>query len=175
MEITYLENKCLKIKGKKTVLIFNPNLLISKTVGDVVIFLKDINYDLKKVDEYRLVISGPGEYEIGGIKISGKESEGDLMYSLVLEKMEVIIGIAEAVARLKDKIKVHQIAILCVDGELQESVITVIEPRIVVLYGDNSLGGVKSLGKDVATVLKTKKLSTSKDKLPEEMEVVVLQ
>jgi len=75
MEITYLENKCLKIKGKKTVLIFNPNLLISKTVGDVVIFLKDINYDLKKVDEYRLVISGPGEYEIGGIKISVKNQK----------------------------------------------------------------------------------------------------
>lgn len=175
MEITYLENKCLKIKSKKASLIIDPNVSISKTEADAILFLSNANYDLKKVDEYRLVISGPGEYEIRGVKISGKRSEGDYVYSIILDKVELIIGKVEAIARLGDKIKEHQIAVLCVDGELQGSVITAIEPRIVVLYGDNATGGVKTLGKDPAVVLNTKKLSTSEDKLPEEMEVVVLQ
>jgi len=175
MEIIYLENKCLKVKGKKASVIIDPNVSIAKTSADAVLLLSDASFDLKKVDEYRLIISAPGEYEIGGIKISGKNSESDLVYSLVLDKMEIIIGKAEAIGKLGDKIKEHQIAILRVDGEFQESVITAIEPKIVALYGDNTSGGIKTLGKDNAVILKTKKLSTSEDKLPEEMEVVVLQ
>jgi hypothetical protein len=175
MEIIYLENKSLRIKGKKASLIVDPNSLMAKTAADAVLILRDTTFDLKKVDEYRLIISGPGEYEIGGIKISGKKSEEDFVYSLVIDKMEMIIGKAEAISRLGDKIKEHQIAVLRVDEELQESVITAIEPKMVVLYGDSVANGLKTLGKDPAVILNTKKISTSDDKLPEEMEVVVLQ
>ncbi|MFH1186968.1 MAG: hypothetical protein V1697_02205 [Candidatus Levyibacteriota bacterium] len=175
MEITYLENKSLRIRSKKTSFIIDPNGDISKTPADFILLLKNKTYDLKKVTDYRLIIAGSGEYEIGGIKISGKKAGDDFVYSMVIEKTELIIGRADAISKMPDKAKEHEVAILNTDTVLSESIITIIEPRIAILYGENIEESIKALGKDSSSVQKTKKLSIKEGNLPEEMEVVVLQ
>lgn len=175
MEITYLDNKCLKIRSKKASFIVDPSSNIPKTSVDFILLLRDEKYNLQKVADYRLVISGSGEYEIGGIKISGKRTDGDFVYSILLNKFELIIGKADAISKMPDKAKEHEFAILNTDSVLSESIITIIEPRVVVLYGDKTEESIKALGKDSSVVQRTKKLSIKEGQLPEEMEVVVLE
>lgn len=175
MEITYLDSKCLRIRSKKASFIVDPTSNMPKTEADFILLLKDEEYNLQKVSDYRLVISGSGEYEIGGIKISGKRTGSDFVYSIVLDKLELIIGKADAISKMPDKAKEHEFAILNTDSVLSESIITIIEPRVVVLYGDKTEESVKALSKDFSIIQKIKKYSIKENQLPEEMEVVVLE
>jgi len=76
---------------------------------------------------------------------------------------------------MPDKAKEHEFAILNTDSVLSESIVTIIEPRMVVLYGDKTEESIKALGKDPSSIQRTKKLSIKEGQLPEEMEVVVLE
>jgi hypothetical protein len=175
MEITYLDNKCLKIRSKKATFVVDPIFDMPKTEADFILLLKDEKYNLQKISDYRLVISGSGEYEIGGIKISGKRTGLDFVYSIILDKLELIIGKADAISKMPDKAKEHEFAILNTDSVLSESIITIIEPRVVILYGDKIEESIKALSKDSSAIQRTKKYSIKDNQLPEEMEVVVLE
>ncbi|HZJ18414.1 MAG TPA: hypothetical protein VFD45_02235 [Patescibacteria group bacterium] len=175
MEIVYVDNKCLKIRSKKTSFVVDPNSSMTKTSADFILLLKDEKYNLQKISDYRLIISGSGEYELGGIKVSGVRTGADFVYSIRIDNTELIIGKADAISKMPDKAREHELAILNTDTVLSESIITIIEPRMVVLYGDKIEESIKALGKDLAMVQKTKKLSIKEGKLPEEMEVVVLE
>ena len=59
------------------------------------------------------------------------------------------------------------------DAEVSESAVTAMEPSIVVLYGEKAREGAKALGKDSASA--SSKISVSEDKLPEEMDVMLLR
>ena len=84
-----------------------------------------------------------------------------------------MIGIDDLSSGRKEEIDTAcQIAILNVDDGFSSSFITNLEPKIVVLYGDKKENAANLLGK--GTLPATKKFTVTKDKLPEEMEVVVL-
>jgi len=76
---------------------------------------------------------------------------------------------------MPDKAKEHEFAILNTDSVLSESIITIIEPRVVILYGDKIEESIKALSKDSSAIQRTKKYSIKDNQLPEEMEVVVLE
>ena len=75
MEIKYFGDGKLFIKGKKESLWLNPesgDLGKKETESRILIFTdKERNFVKTGEEENRVVVCGPGEYEIGGIEISG--------------------------------------------------------------------------------------------------------
>jgi len=174
MDVTLLSENSIKIKGKKAAFIVDPEKGMQKNNADAIILLKKDSPDLTRVDDYRVIIDGPGEYEVGRVKISGIKSGEDTVYSLIVDNVEVLLGKVSALANIADKIQEHKVAILDVDLEIKESVITAVEPRLAILYGEKASEGAKTLGKDESSIQRAKKISFNEDKLPEEMGVAVL-
>lgn len=175
MEIAILDEKALKIKTKKSTFIVDPSSNTPKTPADAIILLKRGEGNPSKVSDFRLVIDGPGEFEIGGVKISGISSEGKMVYSMIGDGIETVIGEVSELNKLSDKFQEKTVAIFKADADLEEAVVTTIEPRVVVFYGEKIEQGLKATGKDISSVEKTKKVTISENKLPEEMQVVVLE
>ena len=73
MDIYIIAKDCLRLKGKRSTFIVDPTAALkSKTPTDAVIVLNEQEkYDLSKIEESRVTIKGPGEYEIGGVFITG--------------------------------------------------------------------------------------------------------
>ena len=174
MDVTLLSKNSIKIKGKKASFIFSPAHDIQKNAADAVILFSNEVADLSRVDEYRVIISEAGEYEVGGAKINGTKAGSGTVYVLVIDGIDILVGRTSDISSAADKNQEHQVAVLMADSEIKESIITAIEPRLTILYGEKTEEAVKALGKEKAEVEVTKKISFTEDKLPEEMGVAVL-
>jgi len=183
VDIYTLDKNSIKIRSKHASFIVDPAKLGTKVSCDAVILLSNNNIDLERVVDYRIIIDGPGEYEVNGVKVLGVKGDRGFVYSMGADGLSVIFGKSSEVSKISAKAgsaSVHkeefntecQIAILNVDDEFNQSIITALEPKIVILYGDNKESAAKILGK--GNIPPVKKVSLTKDKLPEEMEVVVL-
>ncbi len=82
-----------------------------------------------------------------------------LTESKVLKKLQKDLGESQAV-------------VLKANEPLDGSAVAALSPRIVILYGEHALEIAKSLGKE--GIAPVSKYATTLEKLPEEMEVVVL-
>lgn len=85
MEITYLGHSCFRLQGKSATLVTDPydpkvvGLRLAKLTCDIVTISHqhfDHNF-LDSIKETKKVISGPGEYEISGVSITGVSSFHD--------------------------------------------------------------------------------------------------
>lgn len=172
MDIQIFKPSTLKIKSKKTTLAFDPQKHVSKFDADAVILTGKEN-DISRITNFRTVIDGPGEYEVTGLKISGLSSEGALMYELNSESSSALVSSASALNKVSaDKLGDYSIVILNADEELNQTSVTAMEPRIVVLYGDKKEEGAKVLG--ASSSKESSKITLSEEKFPEELEVVLL-
>lgn len=172
MDISILNNSSIKIRIRRSTFVVDPIASGVKISCDGIILLNG-NFDLSKVVDYRIVINGPGEYEINGVKILGVRVDKGLVYNISGDGFGLILGRMGEVSKIKDEaFSACQIAILNADGNFNQSIATELEPKVVILYGDKAENGAKILGKDNLTP--SKKFTITKDKLPEEMEVVVL-
>ncbi len=173
MEVALLDNTALRIKSKHAIFIVDPSDKLPKTPTDGVIILSRDAVSLSKVTDYRVVVNSPGEYEIGGVKISGIDLDGVTVYGLTIDNVEVLLAKASSVTKVSEKLKEYDIAIFNVDSEINQTVVTALEPRVLILYGEKATDAAKALGKEDAE--KLQKFAAAKDKLPEEMQVIVLK
>ena len=172
MDIQLLGKDSLRIKIKKTAVAVDPKSVVSKFDADAVLVM-DKDSDASRVNESRITIVGAGEYEISGLKVSGIKSEKDIMYGLSSEATDVIVAKASSLETIPaDKIEEYKIAIINVDSDLKQSIVTAMEPSVVILYGEKAKEGAKVLGKDSAST--ASKISIAEEKLPEEMDVMLL-
>lgn len=177
MDIILLSKNIIKIKGKHSSVIVgvptaDGNSIKTKTPSDAVMLLKrKEEFDFSKVENHRLFIRGPGEYEIAGIKISAFAANDDLIYDMRVDNLDILLGSADAVKKVKDKLKEEKIAIFYTNSGIDESIITAIEPNIAVFYGEKAADAIKILGKSAKPL---QKHSTTLEKLPTEMETVLL-
>ncbi|MBI2026047.1 MAG: hypothetical protein HYT06_01555 [Candidatus Levybacteria bacterium] len=172
MDVALLSQNSLKIKIKKTSLVIDPKTDISKTDADAIIALGN-DFDKSRVNEYRVIISEVGEYEVSGLKISSFKTDGELIFSFTSEGAEVLLAKASALSKTpSDKLADYGVVIVNADSHIPENVITSIEPRVVVLYGQKAQEGAKTLGSQNPT--KSAKVSFSENSLPEEMEIYLL-
>lgn len=172
MDISVLDYNSIKIHSKHATFVVDPSERGSKISCDAVIYLNNTSENLTKAVEYRTIIKGPGEYEINGVKFLGVKGNKGFVYSMTADGLSVVFGKTSDISKLKDDTYLSQIVILNVDEEINSSVLTKLEPKIVALYGENKEGAAKILGKDNLPLIK--KYTVLKDKMPEEMEVVVL-
>jgi hypothetical protein len=171
VDISVIDGNSIKLKGKQATFIVDPVKQMPKTSADGIILLAGkSNVDISRVTDFRIVIDGPGEYEVGGVKISGTKTPKGTLYDLSIDNINVILG---STAEIKaEGFNACQIAVVNTTGDFNESSLTALEPKISVLYGEKKIEAAKALGAEA--VIPVSKISAIKDKLPEKMEVVVL-
>ncbi len=173
MDIAILNENTIKIKGKNASVVINPTSSISKTEADAIIRLKEgPEFNEAKIEGSRITIKGPGEYEVSGVKISVTRIEADQIARIDVDNVKVLVGSGAAIEKIHDKIEESQIVVINSGDEFNHSILTTLEPNVLLVYGSKKMEVAKSLGKEEA--VSSSKYSTTSDKLPQEMEVVLL-
>lgn len=171
VDIAILGKNSLKLKGKQVTFIIDPTSAMPKTPADAVILLDGgSDIDVSRATDYRIIISGPGGYEVGGAKISGLKTPKGILYKFSIDDLVIILG-SPTEANMEG-FNACQVAVVSTNNDFNESFVTGLEPKITVLYGDKKTEAAKTLGAE--TVSSVSKITITKDKLPEKMEVIVL-
>lgn len=158
MDITSLKHSSYRIKGKQATI---------TVLSDGALTIED------RTGESSYPIAGPGEYEVKGVGVIGVAHEASTIYRFEIDGVSLLYtgGITKQLPT-KDIENLDGVDILITS---LASVAREIEPSIVIPMVDekDALNGfLKELGKE--DVAPQPKLSVTKDKIPEEMQVVVL-
>lgn len=172
VDVSVLSKDSIKIKGKNSSFVIDPGAQIQKAAGDAVIFLKDIedSQAVERVTDYRVIVKGAGEYEVSGTRILGTKSDGNFLYSLNIDNISVFVARTSGLSKIQEAGE-YNILILNVDSDFKDTMVTGFSPSVVILYGEKSQEALKMLGERAS---KSQKFSISADKLPLEMQVVIL-
>ena len=212
MEITYFGHAAFKIKGKNSTVVVDPyGEKVGRFPKDVeanMVLITHPHFDhnaVEKVGGKPFVVSGPGEYEVGGVSVigiptwhdnqAGKERGENTVYVVEMDGLRLAhvgdLGHKLAEGQLEEMGSVD-IAFVPVGGtytiDAKEAVevIKQLDPWIVVPMHYRMAG----MGEDIpglapvedflremgkADVVPMPKLTISADRLPEEMQVVVLE
>jgi hypothetical protein len=168
MEVSYIAKTGLKIKGKQATIGVDPR----DKEGYNGVILLDESVDPQSVDVDSMIMQGPGEYEIGGIKISATRSGDNTVYSLNVDNVDVLVGKIAAIEKVQQKLKEHHLAVLCTDTVVDSSFATGLATNAVMFYGEKAPEVVKNLTTE--TVKQMPKYQTTREKLPSEMETILL-
>lgn len=171
MDISIVGNNSIRLKGKQVAFVVDPASDMSKVSADAIVLLNGYgNIDVSRVTDSRIIIDGPGGFEVSGAKVSGTGSFKGVIYKFLIDDVSVVVGrIAESKIEGSSDC---QVAVINTDMEFNESFVTGLEPKIAVLYGPGKEESAKKLGAE--SVVLVPKITITKDKLPEKMEVVVL-
>lgn len=168
MEIALLTKSGLRIKGKQALIGIDP---LDKMAYEAVLTIRKSPEEIIQ-QENSILIFAPGEYEVGGVKITGTRSESGMLYSLIVDGVSVLIGTLDALEKQQHKLKDHNIVVVdCAEGE-NASFITSLAENVVMFYGEKANTVASSFGKE--NVKQLNKYSSTKDKLPTEVETVLL-
>jgi len=169
MEIALLSKNSLRIKGKNSVLVVDPS---EKSVSNAALILGSVLNGVK-TEGADIVINGPGEYETGGIKITGIKSEADLIYSMTVDSVSVIVGKVNSLSGLQNKLKESNVLVVNCDKVMDASFLTGLATNVIIFYGENATDIAKALGQE--NVKHMPKYAATIDKLPTEVETVILE
>jgi hypothetical protein len=185
MEIVKLTGNALRIKGKKSTFLIDVTDL-KKTEANAYLFLKE---DVSKAGYSRetLLISGPGDYEISGAKVSALRIGKAMFYMLNIDGVKMLLTSASSVSLGKEKLDEQHVVLLDADTVIDQSAITNLSPVLAICYGEKATELAASLGKGLgkkdadeegaskdADVKPVDKFSVTADKLPAELQVVLL-
>lgn len=173
MDVTVLGSKTIKLRGKRASLVINPANGISKTEAEGIILLgdyEDKNYS--KIEGQRIIISGQGEYEVGGAKISAIKQDKGLVCLIDSDGVKVLAGEGKSIEKVYEKIDSCNVAIVYTNEDFDEDVLPKIEPNVILLFGDKKEEVGKALGKDLPQ--EVSKYSVTVDKLPEDPQIYLL-
>lgn len=132
MEISLVNSSSVKIKGKNASLIIDPT---AKQDADIIIATKSLDVlGIDKIEGVRLVIAGPGEYEAGGISITGKNTKGNILYNII-DSSKIMFTTSNGVTSVPDD-EEYDCLLIEVMGELKEDAFASINAKCVVLFGD---------------------------------------
>jgi len=188
MEIKNNGKNGLQIIGKKETVLVNPSAdTLKKTSSRVILYNRAVETGLLTIDNKVLII-GPGEYEVGGVEINGyNDGENGVVYSSVIDGLTVAI-LSNIKGELSEKKidKVGSADVLLADiggyGEAQSKALLKLAKKMgvnyLLPYGQGESG---TEIKDFLNVTDNEGLESvaslkiDKDTLPEGMETVVLK
>lgn len=210
MDIFFYGQAMFKLKGKSATVFIDPykeeftGLKLPKDLSANVALSTHDHDDHNNVDAITdtvLKISGPGEYEVNGVSITGVSTYHDkekgaqrgrnTVYNISIDGLNIVhlgdLGHTLSEAEIEeigatDILLVPVGSVYTIDAKTASDVVSQLEPKIVIPmhYGLPGLkfelepleNFLKEMGFD--TVEPLPKLSITKDKLPTEMQVVVL-
>ena len=171
MDIAIIGKNNIKLKGKQTTFVVDPTKDMPKTASDAIILLNGLeNIDTSKVTDFRIIINGAGGYEVGGSKITGAKTPKGILYKILIDDVSIILGFATD-AKMEG-FNACQVAVVNTNSDFNESFVTALEPKMVLLYGEKSKEEAKALGAENVSLVS--RISITKDKLSEKMEIAVL-
>lgn len=170
MEVALVSPETIRLKGKTAAFVVDPVAGKVKLSGDAVLLLKE-HVSSVDVEGSRLTIAGPGEYEISGVKITGVRTGDVTNYFLTLDSITILVGAASSL-KGKENLRDVDMVILLADSVVDQSALATIANKVAMFYGPQTQENATALGKTVEPV---NKYVVTKDKLPQEMEVVLLQ
>lgn len=172
MDIMLLPGDALRLKGKNTTLVLNPTTSTTKTEADAIILLdKFLNFSDSKIEGSRITIIGPGDYEVGGTKITAHKVFEKLAVRVDLDNVKVLVGNGEAIEKIQDKVEDSDIIVVNANDKFNYSALASLEPKVLIVYGALKDEVGKSLGKESSE--KLNKYATTADKLPQELQFIV--
>lgn len=169
MDVTLLPPHAIKIKGKTASFLVEPRDTKGKLAADAVITFEQTPIDTSLIEDVRVIISGAGDYEVGGVKMAGLKSNESSLYYLNMDNMMVMIGKASSL-KSKEVVRDADVAILFADAPVDTSLLATLNPRSVIFYGPLGAENMKLLGKEATS---SSKYSVTKDKLPAELEAIL--
>jgi hypothetical protein len=170
MEISVQDKNSLKIRGKHSAVYINPQ---DKTANyNMAILIGSPAKSSLKIKDDVVVIDGPGEYEAGGIKVSGIKSENGTVYSISLDNMELLLGDLEGLEKIHQKLKEHHVAVVYAGAVGNTSFATSLSMNALLFFGEKAKETVDTLAKDEKK--ESSKYTISSDKLPTETETILL-
>jgi hypothetical protein len=170
MEITSLSTGSIKIKGKQGVFVVNPTGKVSGANG--VFVLGNPYVDKSKIDPETVILKGPGEYELAGVKISGIRVDTETAYRLTVDKVTILVGKASSLEKDHSKLSDNSVVVLYADTVADPAFVTALEPKVVLFFGEKAEETIIQLAKE--NFRKEQKYQTTIDKLPAEMESILL-
>ncbi len=178
MEIAILPQDCLKIKSKHAILIVDPSTnayVESKTDKPMASAIIGLNrtIDQMHVTPAAIVINGPGEYEIGGIKINSSSIGVDVIYNPKVDGIEILLGKITSLEKMQHKLKEQPIVIAYIDALIDASFVTALATNVVIFYGELASKLAESYRR--GNVVSRSKYLVTVDKLPQEAETVLLE
>ena len=210
MDIIWYGQACLKLKGKNAALLIDPfdseftGLKLPKDLEADIVFKTHDHKDHNNVGAVAgnpAVFSGPGEYEVKGVVISGIPSFHDdvkgaerglnTIVNATIDGLNIVhLGDLGQAVLTEDQIAAINADILLIpvgsvytiDAKGASNIISQLEPKIVIPmhYGLEGLKFplepvdkfLKEMGAE--NIVPISKLSITRDKLPEELQVVLL-
>ncbi len=170
MDITILAPESIKIKGKLASFIIQAGAVKGKNQADAIIFFDRNPLDSSFAEGVRLAMSGPGEYEIAGVKVGGTKNTDTTVYYLSIDSMVVLAGKASGI-KGKDSLRDSDVACVYADSVVDTSALASLGAHVVIFYGPQAKENVAALGKEAVA---SAKYTIARDKLPVDLEVVLL-
>lgn len=170
MEIALVSPTSIRLKSKLASLVVDPGLGKTKVQADAILLLQAQVTDVD-VEGSRLTLAGPGEYEVGGVKITGVKNTESTSYYLTLDGISVLIAIASSL-KGKENLRDVDVAVFLSDSLVDTAALATVASGAAIFYGPMSAENIKALGKETQPV---NKYVVTKDKLPAEMETILLQ
>lgn len=153
MEIGLSSPNSVKLKGKNATLITDPT---TKVDADIIIATQPLDsLNEAALANVRLIISGPGEYEAGGIGVTGKDTKGELLYH-IFDNSKIMFTTSNGIKSVPDD-EEYDALLIKVIGVVKEDDFASINAKCVVLYGDIEQAAVNG-----ENVEKTSKVSLKK-------------
>ncbi len=169
MEIS-IQKDGLRLKSKQATFLVNPT---DKTSGvNAVAFLTE--KDSRETSDDTVALFGPGEYEIGGVKITGIRFGENVVYSFLLDGVDVLVGRINPLEKLQNKLKEYEVVVLTADDATvrDAAFVTGLATNVLLAYGTEAKVLIDSLGKENGLTMN--KFSGTKDKLPPEMQTIFI-
>lgn len=157
MDISLVKDNSIKIKGGRggTTIVTDPASRVEAEV--VLLTASHQNHDLDKVEGKRLVIEGPGEYEIGGISIVGKSMRGDVVFDISNDSKILLLS-SSAVPKIQEEDE-YDAVLIKVNGKISDDSFSVFNAKSFILYGDISQVSLKTDKKEVTNRVNLKKMN----------------
>lgn len=155
MELSFVSNHTIKIKTKKTTLVVDPD---GKTSADVALFTSSHEgavYQQANMP-YTLLITGPGEFEVGGVMVKARSLDGHLLFQIFSADGSLFLLDSSVIGQVKEEDGEQDAAVIHVDSKLDDRIFSQFASKLFVLYGDSSL---LSFSSEVLTTLPSVNLS----------------
>lgn len=170
MEITIVSDHSIKLRGKNASVFVNP---VDKAAQvNAAIILAPFEKKNMKLKDDVVVITGPGEYEAGGIKINGTKSAGKTVFSINIDGVDIALGDISALDALHQKMKEHHVLLALSDETHSASFTSTIATHVVGFFGAQAAAVVDTVAKEQKKIVS--KYQISVDKLPTETETLLL-
>jgi hypothetical protein len=187
MEVKQLSDKCIWIKGKKEGILIDPDeesYKKDKGASRIIVYNDHRKTELS-TDTKKVVLNGVGEYEVGGVEITGiSGGNGDVVYMIVVDgvKVGVIGGLQEPLNDKKiDKVESLDVLVYHLNEKIASKTILEWAKK----WGVNYLVPInyasqEKLAKEMLDLTDREglepmdSLKIEKDSLPDGLEIVIL-